>query len=177
MIMIVYFDYSVIRRLVSLLSEQANLVAQREAALKQARNASDEASRQMAQAKVMHCCVGHPCDQTLLQKPSETATVSDKGEQTDKENKLKEGINWWNRILKICSHVPINIFLSDKQGLLLFVQLLMVLTPSPNFSLPKHCKIKFARLSHCTKTYTVLSSTVNGECSAGGKFRTWHTHP
>ena len=42
-----------IRRLVSLLSEQANLVAQKEAALRQAQNASDEASRQMAQAKVM----------------------------------------------------------------------------------------------------------------------------
>ena len=59
MIMIVYFNYSVIRRLVSLLSEQAKLVAQKEAALKQAQNASDEASRQMAQAKVMHCCVNN----------------------------------------------------------------------------------------------------------------------
>ena len=37
-----------IRRLASLLSEQANLVAQKEAALKQAQNAADEASRQMA---------------------------------------------------------------------------------------------------------------------------------
>ena len=92
MIVIVHFDYSVIRRLVSLLSVQANLVAQKEAALKQAQNASDQASLLIVQPKVMHYCVSHPCNQTLLQKLSETTKVSDKGEQTDKENKLKEGI-------------------------------------------------------------------------------------
>lgn len=43
-----------IRRLVSVLSEQANLEAQKEAALKQAKNAADEASRQMEKAEVIH---------------------------------------------------------------------------------------------------------------------------
>lgn len=41
----------VIRRLMSVLSEQANLEAQKEAALKQAKNASDEANRQMEKAE------------------------------------------------------------------------------------------------------------------------------
>ena len=48
-----------IRRLASLLSEQANLVAQKEAALRQAQNASDEANRQMAKAQVVHCNVNN----------------------------------------------------------------------------------------------------------------------
>jgi len=43
----------VIRRLVSLLSEQANLEAQKEAALRQAQNASDEANRQRENAEVI----------------------------------------------------------------------------------------------------------------------------
>ena len=41
-----------IRRLVAVLSEQANLEAQKEAAIRQAQNASDEATRQMEKAKV-----------------------------------------------------------------------------------------------------------------------------
>ena len=45
-----------IRRLVSVLSEQANLQAQREAALKQAQNASDEANRQRERAEVWLLC-------------------------------------------------------------------------------------------------------------------------
>ena len=41
-----------IRRLVAVLSEQANLEAQKEAALRQAQNASAEATRQMEKSKV-----------------------------------------------------------------------------------------------------------------------------
>lgn len=64
--MTVYFYNSVIRQLMSVLSEQANLEAQKEAALKQAKNASDEANRQMEKAEVLNITVSAiMCNQTL----------------------------------------------------------------------------------------------------------------
>lgn len=57
-----------IRRLVSVLSEQANLEAQKEAALRQAKNASDEANRQRENAEVLiHCTNDHVIRQCIVE--------------------------------------------------------------------------------------------------------------
>lgn len=56
MVIIPYCENSVIRRLMAVLSEQASLEAQKEAALRQAQSASAEASRQMEKTKVTHYC-------------------------------------------------------------------------------------------------------------------------
>lgn len=65
-----------IRRLVALLSEQANLEAQKEAALKQGQSASNEAIRQMKEAEVIHycCAISRSCDQYCFRNYLEILT-------------------------------------------------------------------------------------------------------